>query len=207
MVSNNNEAGLNVGPIETHAGSSAAGEIDLYDQLIAFAELSPEEQRRSVDRPRTASVEKQTDPLYAEPVPIDRTTNPLEVETTERVARVVSQSEKTNAYGEISESSPELFEGSSPSGPLSSLSLPPNLVFTGALSRGVCLACGAESGEDDLFCMTCGVFIDDIASAPPLNSACSECSFGIAADEIFCPQCGTVLPSARTYTGSLLRAR
>ena len=35
--------------------------------------------------------------------------------------------------------------------------------FTGALSRGVCLACGAESSTDDLFCPACDVFIEDIS--------------------------------------------
>jgi len=34
--------------------------------------------------------------------------------------------------------------------------------FTGALSRGVCLACGAESSTDDLFCPACDVSIEDI---------------------------------------------
>jgi hypothetical protein len=35
--------------------------------------------------------------------------------------------------------------------------------FTGALSRGVCLACGAESSTNDLFCPACDVFIEDIS--------------------------------------------
>jgi hypothetical protein len=35
--------------------------------------------------------------------------------------------------------------------------------FNGALSRGVCLACGAESSTDDLFCPACDVFIEDIS--------------------------------------------
>jgi len=34
--------------------------------------------------------------------------------------------------------------------------------FTGTLSRGVCLACGAESSTDDLFCPACDVSIEDI---------------------------------------------
>lgn len=35
--------------------------------------------------------------------------------------------------------------------------------FTGTLSRGVCLACGAESSTDDLFCPACDVSIEDIS--------------------------------------------
>jgi hypothetical protein len=38
-----------------------------------------------------------------------------------------------------------------------------DIEFTGALSRGVCIACGAESSTDDLFCLACGVFIEDIS--------------------------------------------
>jgi len=34
--------------------------------------------------------------------------------------------------------------------------------FAGTLSRGVCLACGADSPTDDLFCLACGVFIEDM---------------------------------------------
>jgi hypothetical protein len=48
-----------------------------------------------------------------------------------------------------------------PSGSLGGLES--DVEFTGALSRGVCIACGAESSTDDLFCLACGVFIEDIS--------------------------------------------
>ncbi|HLF84040.1 MAG TPA: zinc ribbon domain-containing protein, partial [Blastocatellia bacterium] len=95
-----------------------------------------------------------------------------------------------------SEVRPPLAEGPRPSGPLSGLNLTPDFVFTGALSRGVCLACGAESAADDLFCITCGVFIDEIGSTLPAKPTCGECKQGIAPDEIFCPWCGSVLLAA-----------
>ena len=82
-----------------------------------------------------------------------------------------------------------------PSGPLSGFNLPPEIVYTGALSPGVCLACGAESGADDLFCVTCGVFIDEIGSTLPANPTCGECDQRIEEDEIFCPWCGSLVPA------------
>jgi len=82
-----------------------------------------------------------------------------------------------------------------PSGPLSGFNLPPEIVYTGALSPGVCLACGAESGADDLFCVTCGVFIDEIGSTLPANPTCGECDQRIEEGEIFCPWCGSLVPA------------
>jgi hypothetical protein len=78
-----------------------------------------------------------------------------------------------------------------PGGPLSALNLSQEIVFTGAMSRGVCLACGAESDADDLFCLTCGGFIDDVAPTPPSTPLCKVCKHRIDPDEIFCPWCGS----------------
>ena len=47
------------------------------------------------------------------------------------------------------------------SGPLGGVDS--DVEFNGALSRGVCIACGAESSTDDLFCLACGLFIEDIS--------------------------------------------
>jgi len=82
-----------------------------------------------------------------------------------------------------------------PSGPLAGLPANDQLTFRGSLTRGVCLACGAESGADDVFCVTCGGFIDEVESTIKVEPACAECGERIATDEIFCPACGAVLPS------------
>lgn len=236
MKLDNNDAVVRVDSIDVQTGSSSAGEIDLYDELTAFAELSPEEQVRLVDRPgKTAeqtdkpsaekaeeeasqepiltqppieSAKAETPPARtekssteelpsAEPVLTEAPIEPVEVATAAPAADSDSLSQDSNAHVERSEVSPPAFEGSRPSGPLSGFSLAPDFVFTGALSRGVCLTCGTESGADDLFCMTCGVFIDEIASSLPVDpTTCGECKRGISADEIFCPWCGSVLPAA-----------
>jgi len=244
MELNNDDAAVCTDSTNAQAGTTSAGEIDLYDELIAFAELSPEEQSRLVDHPEKASAEtgttsadKAEEHPFPEPVlthlPIEpveesateptpesapgpenlqasvgfslarpelfRFPRPLEhveAEATAPAAESACDSEFSEAYVEPGEVRPPLVEGTRPSGPLSGFSLTPDYVFTGALSRGVCLACGAESGADDLFCITCGVFIDEIASTLPVNPTCGECKQGITADEIFCPWCGSVQSAA-----------
>jgi len=57
---------------------------------------------------------------------------------------------------QTSEAEPDDFVRSG--GPLENLD--DGIEFNGTLSRGVCLECGAET--DDLFCLACGVFIEDI---------------------------------------------
>jgi hypothetical protein len=198
MKLNHNDAAVCADSINAQTGSRSAGEIDLYDELTAFAELSPEEQMRLVERPEKTSAETEKtsaeeaeEPRSPEPVLTHPLIEPVEAEATVPPAESASDAGDSNASVERSEVRPELFVR--PSGPLGSLTL--GFVFTGALSRGVCLACGAESDADDLFCITCGVFIDEIGSTLPVKATCAECKQGIATDEIFCPWCGSVLPA------------
>lgn len=275
MDLNNNDAAVCTDSVNAQPGTTSASEIDLYDELIAFAELSPEEQLRLAGRQEQASAETENtsaeeaeEHQFAEPVLTHAPVEPVEVErwaaeletlsaesgehtspetvliqapieiqapsesveaetaaaeietpSTEEAGEQTSpEPVLTHAQIEAVESDTTVFtsasasgaevskayvepggvraspgEGPRPSGPLSGFNLPPNLVYTGALSRGVCLACGAESAADDLFCITCGVFIDEIESTLPVNPTCSDCKERIAPDEIFCPWCGSVL--------------
>jgi hypothetical protein len=86
--------------------------------------------------------------------------------------------------------SPQLFDRSRTGPLLAGLNVLGDLVFAGDLSRGVCLACGAGSAAEDLFCVSCGVFIDDIDSTPNSSPTCGECGQSVTAEEIFCPWCG-----------------
>jgi Double zinc ribbon len=235
MKLNHNDAAVRADSINARTGSSSAGEIDLYDELTAFAELSPDEQMSLVDRPEKTSTEIEKtsaeeveeehpspepllEPAPIEPVEAEKTPaetekisaekaerhpspepvlalapiEPVEAEATALPAESASDAADSYASVERNKVRPELFVR--PSGPLGSLTR--GFVFTGALSRGVCLACGAESDADDLFCITCGVFIDEIGSTLPVKPTCAECKQRIAPDEIFCPWCGSVLPAA-----------
>ncbi len=193
MVFDKNVAAAPAGSIDAKAVSSAARELDLYDELISFAELSPEQQRRLVAHPENKLAERAAEPPKAEPVRTHTPVKRVEAETTGPLAEAVYDSEDSNAPSETSDVRPELSLELSPSRPLPGLSFNPDLVAAAALSRNVCLTCGAESTVDDLFCITCGAFIDEIAATLPINPTCGECGVGVAADEIFCPWCGEVL--------------
>jgi len=234
MKLNHNDAAVRADSINARTGPNS-GEIDLYAELTAFAELSPNEQMRLVDRPEKTSTEPEKTsaeeveekhpspeaplaPAPIEPVEAEKTPaeterisaekaekhpspepvlalaprEPVEATATALLAESASDAADKNASVERSKVRPEMFVR--PSGPLGSLTR--DFIFTGALSRGVCLACGAESDADDLFCITCGVFIDEIGSTLPVKPTCAECKQGISPDEIFCPWCGAVLPVA-----------
>lgn len=179
MKPSNSEA-LRPGSIHEQTNSSFVDEIDLYNELIAFAAL-PDEQRRKEQAPVERRPEGKVNRVGLEPV---RTTAPIEREAS---ALLNEESEPTV---EITLATPESFPGYSSS--LASLS--PQTPFRGAITRGVCLACGAESGANDLFCIACGAFVDEVEPTAPSLPSCVQCGFGISLGEIFCPQCGSVLP-------------
>src|SRR5580765_2605567 len=95
MKLNHSDAAVRADSINAQTGSSS-GEIDLYDDLTAFAELSPEEQMRLVVRPEKTSAETEkpsaegveeehpsAEPLLASaPIePVESDTTPEETET------------------------------------------------------------------------------------------------------------------------------
>ena len=145
------------------------------------------------DHPETRFTEEaDQDPSY-QPDQTPAPEIPVVLDTTAASESVLC-SESPKADVEISGLPPAEAQGPRPSGPLSGFNLPANIVYTGSLSRGVCLSCGAAVlSADDLFCPACGVFIDEIASTAEVDSTCAECKRVISAGEIFCPWCGTAL--------------
>lgn len=250
MEFNSTETAVHANSISGETGS-LAGEIDLYDELIAFAELSPEQQRRLIDRKVKSAasaikpipvppepqwvredramlpvIEAVTPEVSTETAPDSAAVTQLEsttVEATQPANVVATEAEIIAAESEAvvatepavvdaepanvaapesanvienvtapesSEPTPRPNAAKGGSGPLSSFALPSNLVYNGALSLGVCLSCGEASGADDLFCIACGGFIDEMGSKRSFIPSCGECGEGISADEIFCPWCG-----------------
>jgi hypothetical protein len=226
MEFNKNEPATVAGSTAVGAAISSAGEVDLYDELIAFAELTPEEQLRLVARPQEP-LEEAVECQNSDSVSTQDTTISGEIQATEPEAATISETDDSIAVSEVSSEAsedsspggslavPSLLAAQSPSdsedspairetsdvstqlydrsrtGPLlAGFNVIPEFVFAGDLSLGVCLACGAESGADDLFCVVCGVFIDEIGSTPKSNPTCGECGQNVTADEIFCPWCG-----------------
>lgn len=177
------------------AGSSIEGELDLYDELLAFAEMSPEEQElyltdtESVTQSVNQDLETQqpSAPEHAEAersnsIDCERATSPVVCSTV--------ATDSTSLY-ETFEVTQTVVESSDASDPLVDLNL--DGALTSVLSGKDCLACGAESDANDLFCMSCGSFLNGVASAVPSNPLCTDCGQSISVDEIFCPWCGSVL--------------
>jgi hypothetical protein len=226
MEFNKNEGAI-LASVESAAASVA--EIDLYDELITFSGLSPEEQLRIFARSKK-SEEKPVERPGSGSISAQNTGSSVEIQVTELQAANMSEpedpitgvrinevrpeaseassltgspsalsstpaqsnpnSEDTAAKAEVSDVSPQLFDRSRTGPLLAGLSVFGDFVFAGDLSRGVCLACGAESAAEDLFCVSCGVFIDEIDSTPKSSPSCGECGHSVTADEIFCPWCG-----------------
>lgn len=230
MAFNNGEAVR--GARSNHTRTSTAVELDLYRELLAFAELSPEEQGLWSVLCREQLAQTAADDPYPGPVPTDSPEH-VEAEPAAETAFVYEQGPNSADLGPSAESTFVYDPGPAPSDwnpnpltlepaaysafiheptgkadditttspgisevpdPLDALNLTPQSAFNGALSKGVCLACGARAGAEDLFCVGCGIFMDEIAATLPFNPNCAGCGLGIAADELFCPWCGSVLP-------------
>jgi hypothetical protein len=210
MALNNNDAAARPESIHTQPGLTS--EIDLYAELVAFAKLSPDEQSRLGNRSGQSSEPERTASCAATET-IEPKSNPAEIEETAddlvakgnppEVVGVNSPTEPVDLVRDVSAKEPasesqlSIGDGdrsSRPSGQQSRFELPQEIVYTGAMSRGVCLACGAESDADDLFCMTCAGFVDEVASTVPSPPLCKGCKHKIDPDEIFCPWCGSSAP-------------
>ncbi len=202
-----NLAPARANPLPGPSGSLGA-EIDLYEELLAFAEMSPEEQRLYFAEAKSESdpppqETKPSSPMSVEPEEIEsldpesmESCEPEELEgidleiASPSAESVVAYSDSTLLGEEVEVIEPAA-ELSDASDPLVDLNL--DGAFTNVLSGKDCLACGAESGADDLFCISCGSFLNGVASNSPSNPACADCSQSITIDEIFCPWCGSVL--------------
>lgn len=194
-----NIAPARANPVSGQAGSSIAGEIDLYDELLVFAEMSTEEQRLYLTDTNsdTTSVNEApqapqlSGPEPAAPEAVDKV-DPANTGSTADSLVVLADSTpldvKLDYEIEVTEAVVELVDASDP---LVDLNLDGAVI--GVPPGKDCLGCGAESGADDLFCMSCGSFLNGVASNSPSNPICADCSQSISVDEIFCPWCGSVL--------------
>lgn len=191
-------------PVESgalHVTRASADEINLYDELLTFSELSPQERCSEADhfveqqerQPHTERESLRTQPLtqvrsenepgQTQPLTHDEYEPHADADATDEI----EPQEVSSALHHELQSTTE-FGDSGPFGAMSS-----EFQYTGALFPGVCLGCGAESGADDLFCITCGAFVDESDSTVVSKLVCGECGLDSCADEIFCPECGAVV--------------
>jgi hypothetical protein len=172
-------------------GASSSDELDLYNELSAFASLTPEQRRIQADLSSKPKREPVAESVSTGALPLQPAAEQISAPARVPDTSVRHDGNSTNR-SEARAASPGPFAGLGDSGSLAGLS--PESPFTGALTRGVCLACGAESGVNDLFCITCGAFVDE-AETPVLSiPTCTQCGLGIPAGEAFCPRCGVLPP-------------
>jgi hypothetical protein len=197
-----NHARGRVEPGAVHSLHASPDEINLYDELLTFSELSPEERSLEPDHfneQKATQPSEHTEKGSLRTQPLTRTQSTIEPLPTQPFTQEQSEPDTSDqATDEVEaqdaplepryETQPTTEFGDS--GPLGALSL--EFQYTGALSGGVCLGCGAESGAEDLFCITCGAFVDEATFPSPSISVCAECGLDACADEIFCPECGSV---------------
>ena len=66
-------------------------------------------------------------------------------------------------------------------------------VFALPFTTHHCPACGQESATSDVFCISCGEYLEVEAPPQVKPTYCSECNATVSPDDIFCLSCGAVL--------------
>lgn len=179
-----------------HPVAAAADEINLYEELVTFSEMSPEDRGLKANDITQPQAVDETDRLNrgsisTQPLTLDRSR--IEPQQTQPLIHDHAEMDAGHIAPAHAESEPEIqpkaeFGDSGPFGALDS-----QFQYNGSLSGGTCLGCGAESGAEDLFCITCGAFVE-VADSPRVSKpVCAECGLDSSTDEIFCPECGSLV--------------
>ena len=159
-----------------------ANDLNLYDDLLAFTDLSPEEQKAAMNR---ISVSALIDSSQQSPVDTAATNAVYEHEQAfEPVKERASEPQHINAFNKDGSADFQLTELLRVTGQLADFS-------TGHGSSSICGDCGSPASSEDLFCVTCGGSLgeDELLASP----SCGDCGETIVSDEIFCPSCGSAM--------------
>lgn len=193
-------------------------DINLYDDLLVFSNLSPEEQEAAMNRPSPVSI---IEPSQPSPVEIPELNAVYEFEPVEEYipdtppqtndtfffeppARVTKEA----AVEIVQQPVIEPVKVTAPTPPqkktfdkfnTADLQLAEILRVTGQLadpstrpdSLTVCTDCGSSADSEDVFCINCGGSLEEVERAPSLS--CGDCDAMIVSDEIFCPSCGSAV--------------
>lgn len=63
-------------------------------------------------------------------------------------------------------------------------------------SRGVkCPECGTRCDSEEVFCVSCGGFLNGLETGPKAGYTCDDCWTAIDPGELFCPSCGAIAPN------------
>lgn len=194
MLLNGNQTSLRSAGLAAQIGSGMPREIDLYEELGAFAEMTLDEQRQYLHPAETPPATNVAEAMVVEaPQPVS--TESCELDVAETISELDSAAADLNLAKEAIETGSEIGEAFEAGGPL--IDLGPytelDIEFAGALTGRNCPECEAELGIDDLFCAECGSFLNGIPSAPASDQICADCSQSVSIEEVFCPWCGSVL--------------
>jgi Double zinc ribbon len=190
------EAGL-------RAASNEVLELELYDDLVAFSALNPEEQKLLADQagphageisyPELFRVEESFFEPDVEPPPVQANDSVVEVLDLAPLNMSAPAAPEDEPSPEPVHSPPVI--NSAPRGGLSNTS-PLEDIWSGATIKSAalasCPACGHRSDAGDLFCIECGEFLDS-ADMVKVAAVCVECDSIIGNDDIFCSSCGSII--------------
>lgn len=215
-------AGLCVQPNYSVANLNEATELNLYDELVAYSELSFEQQLVDARQPAERNgFEKQPDQLSCAKIGAVADTV-IETEQAPALKAINSDEVKPSAPPPSAEleivdffdelifdtvqtetlddkpalAEDKIVEGRQSPRPLSNTS-PLDDPWSGARVKTgpltMCQSCGNHSGADDLFCLGCGGFFEHAETGPEIATNCSECDALIGNDDMFCSSCGAML--------------
>lgn len=211
------KTGMKFKPAEPNPGtdSNAAGasldeanDINLYDDLLAFTDMSPEEQKAATNlqviippQPSPVEIPEVYEQQAFEPAPQtdnvsffeaakDSAVNTVKKRSVEPKKEPASESQQTNVFGKDGNTDFQLAEILRVTGQFSDFS-------TGQGSSSICTDCGSPAGGDDLFCIICGATLEEVNGEAleevelAIQLSCDDCGSAIESDEIFCPSCGS----------------
>lgn len=189
---------------------NSTGELNLYLDLLAFSELTTEEQLAYKERLKLVSSEEILETEGEFPGFVEAIDSSEEVlspnESSEPVFEFMPDYEPPPTVEAALESLPA--EKPQPSvapvapgeqlresGPLSITGFlfdPASKAAPQLMLLAVCATCGSETDDGDLFCAECGAFMDEKGYAEVSGAACDDCGLIVNAGELICPACGSV---------------
>ena len=168
-------------------------ELDLFEELSLYAELTPEERDRRDEALASAASSKRHAPVEA-PAPFEGGFEVVEMSKTRPLVHRPPQRAAQEPERHAQQPQPSR----PPSQPLQKQPAQQAVKPSAALGP-VCQACGKTNAESDLFCDACGTFLDEAMTLggaemqPVVENLCTDCGSPVDKDDIFCPSCGSVM--------------
>lgn len=188
-----------------------AGDFD-YEQIPAalqvepvsewFSDASLDEEELTVAAPATEIVTETVEEFFLEPEPVKEQAGPapdLEpVKATEMVIEDVTEDSEEISQKAAANDEAVTHTFLATGDLLKALNAFSDDLLVSVIgeSRGVsCPECGNRCDSEELFCMSCGAFLNGIETGPKAGYTCDDCWTAIDPGEVFCPSCGAIAPN------------